>query len=40
MHRLIRNYLDNKMETIDIILSLAKLVNLFEKDLISGEDIV
>ena len=34
--RLIRNYLDNKMETIDIILSIAKLFNLFEKNKISG----
>lgn len=39
MHRLIRNYLDDKMETIDIILSIAKLFNLFEKNKISGEDI-
>ncbi len=39
MHRLIRNYLDKKMETIDIILSIAKLFNLFEKNKISGEDI-
>ena len=39
MHRLIRNYLDNKMETIDIILSIAKLFNLFEKNKISEEDI-
>ena len=39
MHRLIRNYLDNKMETIDIILSIAKLFNLFEKNKISGEGI-
>lgn len=36
IHRLIRNYLDNKMETIDIILSIAKLFNLFEKNKISG----
>lgn len=39
MHRLIRNYLDDKIETIDIILSIAKLFNLFEKNKISGEDI-